>query len=107
MANVITSFFHSLAWFIDKFIRYTLVIVLIIYLLPKLFGLIEFAKYLGDKYLPVYREGYTLIDYDNHVFNSKINNQTSNNLDDKLRCSKCYKLYRSEIILEARRKNKK
>ena len=68
MVNAITSFFHSLAWFITKFIKYTLVIVLIIYLLLKLFGLIEFAKYLGDRHLPVYREGYTLIDYDNHGF---------------------------------------
>jgi len=68
MVNAITSFFHSLAWFITKFIQYTLVVVLIIYLLLKLFGLIEFAKYLGDRHLPVYREGYTLIDYDNHGF---------------------------------------
>ena len=68
MANVITSFFHSLACFIDKFIRYAFILFIIIYLLPKLFGLIEFAKYLGDKYLPVYREGYTLIDYDNQAF---------------------------------------
>ena len=68
MVNAITSFFHSLTWFITKFVKYTLVIVLVIYLLPKLFGLIEFAKYLGDRHLPVYREGYTLIDYDNHGF---------------------------------------
>ena len=68
MVNAITSFFHSLTWFITKFVKYTLVIVLIIFLLLKLFGLIEFAKYLGDRHLPVYREGYTLIDYGNHGF---------------------------------------
>ena len=68
MTNVITSFFHTLTWFIDKFIRYAFILFIIIYLLPKLFGLIEFAKYLGDKYLPVYRDGYTLIDYDNQGF---------------------------------------
>ena len=68
MVNAITSFFHSLTWFITKFIQYTLVVVLITYLLLKLFGLIEFAKYLGDRHLPVYKEGYTLIDYDNQGF---------------------------------------
>ena len=75
MVNAITSFFHSLTWFITKFIKYTLVIVIIIYLLLKLFGLIEFAKYLGDRHLPVYREGYTLIDYGNHGFMEFDNNR--------------------------------
>lgn len=42
----------------------------------------------------------------NHVFNTRVNNQTANNFEDKLRCAKCYKLYRSEIILETK-KNKK
>ena len=75
MVKTITSFFNSLAWFITKFVKYTLVTCLIIYLLLKLFVLVDFAKTVGNKYLPVYREGYTLIDYGNHGFMEFDNNR--------------------------------
>ena len=60
MVNVITSFFHSLYWFILKFIQYTLTLIVIVYLLFKIPTLID---YLRDEYIPVYRENYIKADY--------------------------------------------
>ena len=61
MVNAITSFFHSLYWFILKFIQYTLTLIVIVYLLFKIPTLID---YLRDEYIPVYRENYIKADYD-------------------------------------------
>ena len=61
MVNTITSFFYSLYWFILKFIQYTIILIVIVFLLFQIPSLIDYAR---DEFIPVYRENYIKADYD-------------------------------------------
>ena len=61
MVNAITSFFHSLTWFIFKFIQYTLILIVIVVLLLQIPSVIDYAR---DEFIPVYRENYIKADYE-------------------------------------------
>ena len=61
MVKAITSFFDSLAWFIIKFIQYTLTLFVIVYLLFQIPSLIDYAR---DEFIPVHRENYIKADYE-------------------------------------------
>ena len=61
MVKAIASLFDSLAWFIIKFIQYTLTLIVIVYLLFQIPSLINNAR---DEFIPVYRENYIKADYD-------------------------------------------
>jgi len=53
--------FDSLAWFIIKFIQYTLTLIVIVYLLFQIPSLINYAR---DEFIPVHRENYIKADYE-------------------------------------------
>lgn len=61
MVKAIAFFFDSLAWFIIKFIQYTLTLIVIVYLLFQIPSLIDYAR---DEFIPVHRENYIKADYE-------------------------------------------
>tara|TARA_B100000700_G_scaffold114255_1_gene128468 strand:+ start:127 stop:807 length:681 start_codon:yes stop_codon:yes gene_type:complete len=60
MVNVVTSFFYNIYWFVLKFVQYTVILILFIYLVFKIPSLID---YLRDEFIPIYREDYLKADY--------------------------------------------